>query len=523
MRTSNALRNMITTLISHFVSMLLGFISQAIFVKTLGTEYLGVNGLFTNIISMLGVVELGIGSAIIYNLYKPIAEDDKETVKSLMKFYKKCYRIIALIIFILGLLIIPFLNIIVGETTISNNQILLIYILFITDIVFSYLLTYKRSILYAYQKNYIIDIIHIIYLFVFNIIQIIILLYSRNYILYLIFKIFMRLLENIIITIVANKKYTYITEKNCINIDKRIVSDIVKKVKGLVIHKIGVFFVAGTDNIIISSFLGVATVGLYSNYNLIISAIDTIINEIFASFKSSIGNLLVTSNEEKTYEVYKRLKFLNFWFAMMSSIGIFVVMESFITVWIGKEYILPKFVLFALTTNNFIYVTKTCTSNFQEAAGIFYEDRYIPIIESIVNISFSIIFLKIFGLAGVFLGTACSHLITHIYTYPKFVYQGIFKKKYSQYFKDMSKYVYISILAGICTYIISQIIIVKNILLEVIINVFIVLIIPNIFIIIFFHKTAEFKYYVNILKNIWNKVYIKIKKGGKNEGTRISI
>ena len=160
MRTTYALKNMLSSLSSHFVSMLLGFISQAILVRTLGSEYLGINGLFSNIVSMLAVVELGIGSAIVYNLYKPIAEKDKETVKTLMSFYKRCYRVIAIIISVIGLLIIPFLKIIVGDTTIQESTILIIYLLFIIDTVCSYLLTYKRSMLYANQRNYIIDIIH---------------------------------------------------------------------------------------------------------------------------------------------------------------------------------------------------------------------------------------------------------------------------------------------------------------------------------------------------------------------------
>ena len=165
MRTKNAFMNMISSLISHFVSMFIGFFVQAIFVKNLGTEYLGINGLFSNIFSMLGVVELGIGSSIIYNLYKPIAQNNKEKIKSLMNFYKKCYRIIALII--------------VGDTTINLLTIRIIFLLFMLDIICSYLLTYKRSILYASQKNYIIDFIHIGYLLILNTVHVIILLFTK--------------------------------------------------------------------------------------------------------------------------------------------------------------------------------------------------------------------------------------------------------------------------------------------------------------------------------------------------------
>ena len=512
MRTSNAFKNMISSLAVHFISMLLGFIAQAIFIRTLGTEYLGLNGLLNNVFSMLSVVELGLGSAIIYNLYKPVADNDIEKIKSLMKFYKKCYRVIALIIFILSLLLIPFLPIIVGKTTISNSMVLVIYILFMIDIICSYLLTYKRSILYANQKNYIIDIIHIGYLLILNIVQILIILNTKSYILYLCFKIIMRVLENIVITIIANKRYIYLKDANYNSLDKNILKDITKKVKGLFVHKIGTFLVAGTDNLIISIFLGVSYVGLYSNYNMIINALSTIVNQIFMSFKSSIGNLIVTSKKEKVYDVYKKMQFLNFWFAMMSSIGIFVVMESFIKVWVGEQYILPRLVLLVLSICNYVYITKLCVSNFKEAAGIFYEDRLIPVIESVVNITFSIIFLKIFGLAGVFMGTILTYLITHIYTYPKIVYKKLFDKDYFQYFKDIYKYLIFTILIGGITYFVSLCIVVTNPILKVIINILLVLIIPNLFVILFFHKKDEYKYYLKLLKSMVKKFKRKHKR-----------
>lgn len=513
MRTIYALKNMISSLGSHFVSMLLGFISQAIFVRTLGTEYLGINGLFSNIVSMLAVVELGIGSAIIYNLYKPISKDDRESIKTLMNFYKKCYRIIALIILIIGILIIPFLGNLVGKTTLKSNTIILIYLLFILDTVCSYLLTYKRSMLYANQKNYIIDIIHILYLLILNTIQIVILLTTKNYILYLSFKILMRLLENIAITSVVNKQYSYLQDKDIKKIDKVTLNGILKKVKGLIIHKIGVFLVAGTDNIIISTFLGVSTVGLYSNYYMIINAISTIVNQIFTSFKASIGNLLVNSDYNKNYDVFRKLQFMNFWFAMMSSIGEFIVMESFIKIWVGQEYILPRLVLITLCLNNYVYITKLCSSNFQEAAGIFYEDRFVPIIESVVNIVFSIILLKIFGLAGVFMGTICSNIITHIYSYPKFVYQKLFNQKRTQYYLDTAKYFIITLGLAFVTYLISELINTNNDLLQVISRILIVLIIPNLFVILIFHNKKEYKYFYELIiqqirkvKKIWKKI-----------------
>ena len=193
MRSKVSIKNAIVAIMTNIVTVLIGFIAQKVFAVTLGQEYLGINGLFSNIVSMLGIVELGIGSAIIYNLYKPIAEDDKEKIKSLMNFYKKTYRIIALCIFVLGVCVMPFLTSIVGEVHIAESLYLL-YFLYLLDTIASYLLTYKRSILYANQSTYIVNIVHIIYLLVMNILQMIFLFTTKNYIVYLIIKILCRIM-----------------------------------------------------------------------------------------------------------------------------------------------------------------------------------------------------------------------------------------------------------------------------------------------------------------------------------------
>ena len=230
MRSTNSIKNVIVAIIMNLITIVIGFIAQRIFIQTLGTEYLGINGLFTNILSMLGIIELGLGSAIIYHLYKPIAEDDKDKIKSLMLFYKVGYRVIGFIIAIIGLLLIPFLRFIVGEVNITES-IKFIYLLFLMDIVASYLLTYKRSILYANQKTYIVNIVHIGYLIVMNMLQLTILIQSKNYIFYLWIKIVCRILENMAITIIANYKYPYIKDKQVKALDKKVRKSIFTKVK----------------------------------------------------------------------------------------------------------------------------------------------------------------------------------------------------------------------------------------------------------------------------------------------------
>ncbi len=504
MRSTNSIKNAIVAAIMNLITILIGFIAQKVFIQTLGTEYLGINGLFTNILSMLGIVELGLGSAIIYNLYEPIADGNKEKVKSLMLFYKTSYRVIASLITIIGLCIIPFLRYIIGQANINEN-IVYIYILFLIDIVASYLLTYKRSILYANQKMYIINLIHIGYLLILNITQMIILKLTHNFIFYLWIKIVCRFIENIVITVISNKMYSYIQEKNIKPIEKETKKGIFIKVKGLIYHKVSSFIVFGSDNIIISTFIGVRTVGLYSNYNLIIQTLSNMISQVFSSITASVGNLLIDGNEKKSYNIYKNMLFLDSWIFAFSSAGILCIIEPFIKLWIGKQFILPFAVLVVLIINFYMQGMRKTSNTFKEAAGIFYEDRYVPIIESLVNIIASIILVKLFGLTGVFIGTIISTGVVFFYSYPIFVYKPIFKRTYLQYIEDYIPYVVTAIISIIITYIIVSNIIVHNTIIQIIINLGIVLIVPNIIHLIFFFKSDELKYYISMLRNIINK------------------
>ena len=507
-RTKNSIRNSIAAIISNVVSILIAFISQSIFIKILGAEYLGINGLFTNVLTMLSIFELGIGNAIIYNLYEPIAHNKVEKIKSLMKFYKKAYNIIALTIFVVGILIIPIIPKIVGEVTIDIN-IYGVYILFLLSTISSYLMAYKRNLIYANQKNYIVDLVHMGYLIILNIVQLLILFFTKNYYIYLIVKIVCQIIENIVLTQIANKMYPYLLDKEVEKIDKKVEKDIFAKVKALVFHKIGGIAINGTDNIIISYFLGVATVGLYTNYYTIINAVKTLFSQIILSTSASIGNLLVTEDDIKRFEIFKKIRFLNFWIACFSAISILLIVQPFIELWIGKEYLLDNIVVLALVINFFQKMMRFTYSTFKESAGIYVEDKFVPIIESVLNIMFSIIFLKIFGLAGVFIGTIASGLVLWCYSYPRFVYKKLFNRKYLDYAKETIGYIMLFIIIMFITFMFSRMvnIINNNIapIWSVCLNAIICLLISNLIIILIFNKTEEYQYFKFMLKNIFKR------------------
>lgn len=506
MRSKEAIKNTICSIISYSIIVIIGFIAQRVFIQTLGNEYLGIHSLFSNIVTMLGIIELGFGSAIITNLYKPVAEKDYLLINNLLNFYKRVYRYVAVIVFIIGILLLLFIDKIVGDTTLNIN-FKFIFMFYLIDTVASYLLSYKRSIIYANQKAYYINSVHTIITLIMNIIQILILIYTKNYYLYLATKISCRILENIVINKIVDLKYPFVKEKNYTSLNKDLKEDIVKKVKGLLFHKIGTFVVCGTDNIMISMLpgLGIVWVGLYSNYLLITNQLSNIINQIFNSIIASVGNLVIEENYEKNYSVFKSILLANAWIYTYVSISFYFLSKPFISLWLGEKYLFENYIVLALVLSFYVNGMRKPYSLFKEAAGIFYEDRLVPIIESIVNLIISLIAGYYFGILGVFIGTICSNLVLFLYSFPKYVYIQIFKRKINEYFRDIIIYLIIFLLVFTICYWINLKISFNNFILELIIKGVIIFIICNFVFIITKRKTNEFKYFYKMFLKIIKK------------------
>lgn len=520
MRREKSIKNASTALISNFVTLLIGFILQKLFINTLGDEFLGLNSIFNNVISMLSIAELGIGTAIIYSLYKPLFDNNKDEVKSLLKFYKDTYNIIALVVFIISLILMPFISKIVN--TALDINVYLVFFLFIIDVVFSYLLSYKRSILQADQNGYVINIIHIVYTICLNGCLATILVLNKNYYLYLIIKCIWRLIENIVISLYVNKKYPYIKEKSN-RLDKKIKDNIILKVKGLVFHKVGSFIVLGTDNLIISHYLGNIIVAYYSNYYLIINAASSLLSQLFSAITPSIGNLLVEGNSEKNYEMFKKIMFSNFLIYCYASVGIFICMNSLITLWVGSKRVLSLAVLTILTINFYMMGMRASIGAYKDAAGIFYEDRFVPLIESFLNIVLSILLVNKFGLAGVFVGTFLSSLVVVLYSLPYFVYKKLFNRKITEYYKMYFKYFAITIILASLSKVLFEYIIaifaISNIWLILLIAIAVATIIPSVINFFIFRKSNEFKYFIQLIKYVIDKILKVLLRSKKNRST----
>lgn len=496
MKNRKSLSNSLAAVVASMASILISFVAQRIFLHILNTEYLGLNGLFSNIISMLGIFELGIGSAITFSLYKPLAQDDKPTIKALMNFYKKAYRIIALVVFAVGVSITPFLNFFIKEVTIDVN-IHIIYLMFVADVVLSYFLTYRRSILYADQKNYQISLVHIGYLILMNAFQLTILALTKNYYLYLSVKIMMRMMENLVIHFLVRQQYPYLDSLDNARLDKTVERDIFKKIKALIFHKIGTFIVLGSDNLIISKFIGLVEVGLYSNYYLIINATNQLVGQAITALTPTVGRKLATEKSENTYTAFRKTRFVGFVMACIISTGFLVASQPFVSLWIGEEYVLAPLVVAMLSFNMFQKLQRYAYGTFKEAAGIYHEDRFVPLVESLLNIIASIILLQFFGLAGVFMGTIISGLALWCYSYPKFVYRGLFKRSYLDYAKETLGYILVFLVCASISYSLTDSVAIDNQILQLCFNAVSSIVISVTTILIIFRNNDNLKYLRN--------------------------
>ena len=400
-RTENSIINSAMSIVTQVLTVVLNFAVKTVFIKMLNDEYLGVNGLFTNIITMLSLADLGIGIAIPYSLYKPLAKKDEHKINVLMNFYKKVYTIIGIAVLLIGLSLTPFLGLIIKDIPKNVPHLSLIYILFVIHSASSYFFVYKKFLIDSDQKGYITSRIIFTFSTLLSIIQIILLVTTKNYILFLLSSIILVIIQNIYISSKANKLYPFIKNKTDEKLEKEDMEGIKKNVSSLFIYKVGTVIMNGTDNIIISKFIGLIIVGFYSNNVLIINSITNVLNQIINAITSSIGNLVVTTNKKRSKEVYDNLNFANFWLYALFGVCIIVLINPFINIWIGKKYVMGFSIVFLLVLNFYVLGMQSVTNSFRNAYGLFWIAKYRPIIMVIINIVISVVLVQFIGIAGV--------------------------------------------------------------------------------------------------------------------------
>lgn len=504
MRVDNAIKNSSFALAAQMVTVIMKALTQIVFVRTLNVVYLGVNGLFSNILTMLSLAELGVGSAILYNMYKPMAQKDILRINALMNFYRETYRKIGFFVLILGMSITPFLEYIIKDDH-EIPELKLIYILYVFNNAVSYFFVYKQSVLIADQKNYVVMFINIIKnVFMFSL-QITFLIITKNFLIYLMISIISTIIFNLVTSIAADNYYPYL-KNNKEHLEKEEKKVIYKDVYAMMAHRVGGVIVMGTDNILLSAFVGVAAVGLYSNYVMILGSVKGFLNQVYEALLSSIGDLVNSESKEKIYSVYKNMFFMSFWITSVISIGFYCLANPFVDIAFGNNYELPDSIVFLMAINFFITDLtgiRAVTNKFKTAQGLFWNDRYKPYIESIINLLASIVLLKKIGFAGILLGTLVSTLATGFWVEPFILYKYGFGRSLKEYFAIYFRNFLIYIGAGAASYAVVSLI--RGNLFKILIGIPLCLIIPSFITIMFYLKSAELKYFVTLMKKIMRR------------------
>lgn len=515
-RKFNSVRNLSFGIFYQIISLILSFVCRTILIQKLGSEILGINSLYSNILTLFSLVELGISNVMLLKLYKPIASNDEEQISAYLKYYRKIYSVIALVIFVIGVAFVPFLHLIVSvDINISNYDLIIYYFIFLLNVVLSYLLVYKQTLLNAKQEFYIIKIFNLCNLIIKSLVLIVSLLIFPNYKLYLILECLVNFVFNVIIHIYCDKRYPYI--KKCKSVlSKQEKREIFVNVKDTFLYKLGGVLINNTDSIIISAVLSTLLVGYLANYNLVISALTGFISLIANAIFASVGNLSIEGDSQKSNKIFNVFLLVFHYLAAFMAIGMFCTFNDFILLWLKNvEFILSWDVILVLCLNFYIVTAITPIYVFRENNALFKGVKYLLLLAAIINIVLSIIFAKFLGLMGVVLATIVCRLVTTIVFEPPYLYKEVFKKSSKDYFMRQLKMLLVSCVSFVgcyfaCLYLPSTwgFFFVKILICFVIVSVLFL---------IAFGRTQEFNYLINMAKEMFGKIFHKNKKQEKNE------
>ena len=450
-RTDNSIKNSVSALFGQVIYVLMSFICRTVFIAILGKTYLGFSGLFGNIMSLLALAEGGIGPAVLYSMYDRVSKGDEKGISALMNLYRRAYFKIGIAVTLSGACLIPFLGFFVSGAD-YGKELPIIYILYLMNASAGYFFVYKKYILIAFQKSYVLSRIFIVSEVLQKIFQIAVLYGTGSFIIYLIIQLIFSFLNNYAVSEYVDIKYPYLQKYRAEAAEEPVRRDILGNIRATFVGKLSSAAVSSTDNLIISAFVSTAVLGLYSNYMLFVSAIQQMLSKIFEGIVGSVGNLAASDDGERAYTVMKRVWFINYWLAAFASLTLYVTVDPFIELWIGKEYLLGSKVVFLICLNLFMRLIRITFLIFNEAYGHFKKLRIKCIAEAVINLVASLIFvipLKM-GLFGVLLGTTLSNLCTNFWYEPYLLYKRM-NVSMGEYFFEFLKYTALIIASGVAT------------------------------------------------------------------------
>ncbi len=490
-RTRKSLENIVFGMINRFVLMLFPFVVKTVLIKKLGTEYLGLNNLFSSILQVLSLSELGVGTAMVYSMYKPMAEKDNSTLCALLNLYRKFYRYIGCVILVLGLVIMPFLDKLISGSYPSDINIYALYAIYLCNTVLSYFLfAYKKSLLEADQQNSVESKLNTVASIFMYVGQMIALLVTNNYYVYAIFLPLSTLVLNILRNIIVSKKYANIVCRG--EMSSEFVKGLSKKIGALIGHRIGTTVITSADSIVISAFLGLHILAVYSNYYYILSSLISLVTIFYTATTASIGNSLITSDVKKNFRDFKTFTFMNNWIVGWFTICLICLYQPFMEIWMGKDLMFPFHMVILFAVYFYAWLSRRIGLTYKDAAGLWAEDFWKPYVGALVNVVTNILLVKLIGIEGVVISTIVVMVGIYFPWETKVLFTNLFDSGLKMYCFKYYSYAAVTILGSVCTYYLCELISLGG-FSGLIVKGVICVIVPNILFAVVYCRTEEFE------------------------------
>lgn len=498
MRSEKSIKNVLVTWLGLIFVSLGGFVIRILLARTLSEEYLGLNGLFGNVISVLSLAELGVGPAITFSLYKPIAENDERQIKALMRLYRNFYIGVGSFMLIVGLLITPFLHLIIKEMPANVDHIYFIFIMYVANAAFSYFYSYKCVYLSANQNYYMYSANHALCYIVMYVVQAGVLLTTKNFILFYAIQVVTTVIENLRISHIANKHYPILKSREKYDLPAETKKTIKVNVFAAIGHNLGNVVLNSTDNIVISKFVGLVEAGFYSNYVLITSTVNMFMNQAFQAIMSSVGNMAVEADEKQQRETFNMVYFANFWLFSFATTALLVLSNPFIELAFGQQFVLSDEVLIAICINFYATGMRQTCNVFKVAYGILIQDVHRAYIEAILNLIVSIILVQKFGILGVIIGTIVSNYAVAFWIEPKTFFKNAFHSSTGDYYWYYILYFATTVIMGVLCFGVSNMLNLTG-ALSIVVRLIIVCVLANVVVVILWNRNTSFKKLVSTI------------------------
>ncbi len=408
------------------LTMAMVIVVKRFLIQYCGNDVNGLNALYLSIIGFLAVAELGVGSAITFCMYKPIVEGDKDTVSALYHLFRRVYLVIGGVILLCGLIITPFITVFAKDYAQLDVNLYLTFVLMLLSVVITYLYSCKTSLINAYKNNYVTTAITSSGLMLQYVLQIVVLLITKSFVWYLICRIVAALAQWVATEYAARRNHTDILTNPTKKIEAPVKKELMKNIKAMFMHSIGYVLVNSVGNVVISAFIGVGVLGLYSNYTMILTSLTEVLKLVFTSLTSVIGHLYVEANKQTTKRYCENFHLLNFVLGCVFFLGYYAVADDLIALLFAEELIIDKTIVLVLTINGFVQFMRQSTLVFRQATGTFYYDRWKPLLEGIVNVVLAILLVHRIGVAGVLLATIITNLVICHIIEPFVLYKNAF-------------------------------------------------------------------------------------------------